>query len=315
MKIAILDDWDKVYENHSQLERLKEYGEVVLYHDQIQNEEELINRLSDVDIVIPIRERSIFSSRVIGALPKLNLIAQTGTGIAHIDKEAAKERNLPIAVTPGGSSDAVAELAFALMLSSFRRIPYGQGKMREGEWPPIIGGELSKKKLGIIGLGKVGTEVAQRAKAFKMEVNAWGPTLTQDRAAQQGVNYLSLQELLAESDVISLHVRLVPTTKHLLTKEQFKMMKKSSVLINTSRGKVVKEEDLIWALKNKEIGGAGLDVFETEPIDPSNPLLQMDNVIVSPHIGWTSKETFDKFLTLSVDNIIQFIQGNPINIK
>lgn len=315
MKIVILDDWNKVYANHSQLERLNAFGEVVLYHDKAQSEEELINRLIDADIVIPIRERSKFSKKVIEALPHLKLIAQTGTGIAHIDTEAAKQRNLPIAVTPGGSSDSVAELTFALMLSCLRSIPYAQERMRHGEWPPIIGGEIKNKKLGIIGLGKIGIEVAQRAKAFKMEVNAWGPTLTPNRAAKQGVNYVSLQELLATSDIVSIHVRLVPDTTNLLTKKHFKMMQKSSILINTARGKVVNEADLIWALENNEIGGAGLDVFEKEPIDRTNPLLRMEKVVVSPHVGWTSQEVFDRFLTLCVDNINHFVQGNPINIK
>jgi D-3-phosphoglycerate dehydrogenase len=315
MKTVILDDWNHVYDGHPQLERLKELGEVVLYHDKAQSEEELIARLKDADIVIPVRERSKFTRNVIEALPQLRLIAQTGTGIAHIDTEAAKQRDLPIAVTPGGSTDSVAELTFALMLACVKRIPYGQEKMKQGEWPPIIGGELKNKKLGIIGLGKIGTEVAGRAKVFKMEVNAWGPTLTPERAANTGVGYMGLEELLEVSDVVSLHPRLVPATTGLLTKEHFKIMKSSSILINTARGKLVNEADLIWALENKEIGGAGLDVFEKEPVDPANPLLRMDNVVVSPHTGWTSKEVFDRFLTLCVDNISHFVSGNPINLK
>lgn len=316
MKTIILDDWNKVYVNHPQLERLKELGQVVLYHDKVESEQELIHRLQDADIVIPIRERTKFTESIIKALPNLKLIAQTGTGIAHIDTFAAKQIKLPIAVTPGGSTDSVAELTFALMLACLKKIPYGQGKMQQGEWPPIIGGELKGKRLGIIGLGKIGAEVAQRAKAFKMEVNSWGPTLTPERADKQGVPYLSLEELLKQSDIISLHVRLVPETTRLLTKEQFKMMKKSSILINTARGKVIDEAALIWALENNIIGGAGLDVFEKEPLDPSNPLLKIDEkVVVSPHIGWTSKEVFDRFITLCVDNIIHFVNGEPINLK
>ncbi|MCP8616321.1 D-2-hydroxyacid dehydrogenase family protein [Salirhabdus salicampi] len=316
MKIVILDDWNKVYSNHEQVERLKSIGEVELYHDHVKSEDQLINRLRDADIVIPIRERSKFSKRVIENLPNLKLIAQTGTGIAHIDKEAAKQRGLPIAVTPGGSTDSVAELTFALMLSCMRSIPYGQDRMMKGEWPPIIGGELSGKTIGIIGLGKIGTEVARRAKAFKMEVIAWGPTLTKERANEHNIHYVSLQELLTKSDVISLHVRLVPETTRLLTKEHFQLMKDTSILINTARGKVINEQDLIWALENNEIGGAGLDVFEEEPISPNNPLLQLnEKVVVSPHIGWTSKEVFDRFLTLCVDNIVHFVNGEPVNLK
>lgn len=316
MKTVILDDWDRVYDGHPQLERLKEIGEVVLYHDRAQSEEELIARLQEADVVIPIRERSKISKNVIDSLPNLKLIAQTGTGIAHIDKEAAKQRDLPIAVTPGGSTDSVAELTFALLLACVKRLPYGQEQMKKGEWPPIIGGELSGKKLGIIGLGKIGTEAAKRAKAFKMEVFSWGPTLTPERAADQGIQYLPFEELLKECDVISLHVRLVPETTQLLTKEHFRLMKNTSILINTARGKIVNEADLIWALENGEIGGAGLDVFEKEPVDPTNPLLKMEHkVAVSPHIGWKSKEVFDRFLTLCVENIVQFASGNPINLK
>ncbi|MET3699856.1 D-3-phosphoglycerate dehydrogenase [Bacillus oleivorans] len=315
MKTVILDDWNRVYENHPRLERLKALGEVVLYHDRARSEEELIDRLKDADIVIPIRERSKFTRKVIESLPKLKLIAQTGTGIAHIDTDAAKQRNLPIAVTPGGSTDSVAELTFALMLACVKRIPYGQERMKQGDWPPLIGGELKGKKLGIIGLGKIGSEVARRAKAFKMEVSSWGPTLTPERAAEQDIQYMSLEDLLKETDVISLHVRLVPQTTHLLTKEHFKLMKKTSILINTSRGKVVNEADLIWALENGEIGGAGLDVFEKEPIAPDNPFLTLENVVLTPHIGWVSAEVFDRFLTLCVENILQFSEGNPKNLK
>ena len=316
MKTVILDDWNKVYLNHPQLDRLKEFGEVVLFHDRAESEKELINRLGDADIVIPIRERSKFTKKVIESLPNLKLIAQTGTGIAHIDTVTAKQLNIPISVTPGGSTDSVAELTFALMLSCLKQIPYGQNRMQHGEWPPIIGGELKGKRLGIIGLGKIGTEVAQRAKAFKMEVNSWGPTLTPERAQKIGVPYMPFEELLAKSDIISLHVRLVPETTRLLVKEHFQLMKDSSILINTARGQVVDEADLIWALENNVIAGAGLDVFEKEPIDPANPLLKMSKkVVVSPHIGWTSKEVFDRFLTLCIDNIIHFVNGDPINLK
>jgi D-3-phosphoglycerate dehydrogenase len=315
MKTVILDDWHHVYDGHPQVERLRELGEVVVYHDRAQSEEELIDRLKDADFVIPIRERSKLTRKVIESLPDLKLIAQTGTGTAHIDLEAAKQRNLPVAITPGGSTDAVAELTFALMLACVKRIPYAQEKMKQGEWPPIIGGELKGKRLGIIGLGKIGTEVANRAKAFKMEVCAWGPTLTPERADQAGVRYMPLNELLSASDVVSLHVRLVPETTHLLRKEHFQLMKPTGILINTARGKVVQEADLIWALEQKEIGGAGLDVFASEPLDPSSPLLRMDNVVVSPHTGWSSQEVYDRFLTISVDNIFGFVNGGTVHLK
>ena len=263
---------------------------------------------------MPIRERTKFTKELLEVCPQLKLIAQTGKGVAHIDLDAVNERKIPISVTPGGSTTAVAELTLCLIIACLRKIPYGQRELRQGKWPHLLGREMTGKKLGIIGLGTIGSRVAKLAKAFDMSVYAWGPRLTKERAAEQDVTYLSLEELLQTVDILSLHVRLVKETTNLLSKEHFQLMKPESILINTSRGKIVNETDLIWALENKVIAGAGLDVFAVEPIQPDNPLLQLDNVVLSPHIGYTTQETFDRFLLNAIENIESFVQGKPINI-
>ena len=187
--------------------------------------------------------------------------------------------------------------------------------MRVDGWPELIGQNLKGKTLGIIGLGKVGRSVANVAKTFGMKVIAWGPTLIQERAEQEDVQYASLSELLKTSDVVSLHVRLVPETTHLLKAEHFAMMKPSAVLINTSRGKVVDENALIEALRRNEIGGAGLDVFEYEPLPDNSPLRELENTLITPHIGWKTEETFTNFLEGSIENVYSFfMNGEARNV-
>lgn len=313
MNIYLLDDWNRAFENNPLVEKLKELGNVHIFHESILKDE-LAETLKNADIIIPIRERTKFTKQLIDSLPNLKLIAQTGKGVAHIDLQTMNEKKIPISVTPGGSATSVAELTIVLMLACMRQLPYGQKKLIEGEWAQLLGREISGKTLGIIGLGNIGLKVVPIAKALNMKVFAWGPTLTKERAAVHGVKYLSKEELLMSSDVVSLHVRLVKETTNLLSREHFELMKEDSVLINTSRGKVINEQDLIWALQNNIIWGAGLDVFELEPISLENPLLQINNVVLSPHVGYTTKDTFDRFLSASIENIASFIQGKPINI-
>lgn len=177
MNIFILDDWNRAFENNPLVDRLRKSGEVHLFHEPI-SKESLAETLKNADIVIPMRERTKFTKDVIGSLPRLKLIAQTGKGVAHIDMQAVSERKIPVSGTPGGSTDSVVELTIGLMIACVRQLPYGQKKMVGGEWPQLLGRELSGKTFGIIGLGTIGTAVGKVAKAFNMTVNAWGPTLT-----------------------------------------------------------------------------------------------------------------------------------------
>lgn len=313
MNVVILDDWEKSFATNPEIERLHQHFTVEIYHDK-PTQDELLSRIEHAEIIIPIRERTVFSKMVLQHLKNIKLIAQTGSGLAHIDMDAANQLNIPVATTPGGSA-AVVELIFGMMIAHARNLLHLNQEMQQGKWMESVGVGLENKTVGIIGLGKIGSGVAKIAKAFNMNVVAWGPRLTKERAHAQYVEYSELNHLLQTSHFVIIAVRLVPATKHLFTEEHFKMMRNDAFLINTSRGEVVVEEALVKALKKKWIAGAGLDVFSEEPLQPNHPLLQLNNVVLTPHIGWKTDNMFHRFLSTSVDNILSFIiDGNPQRI-
>lgn len=306
MKTVILDDWEHATEKETiELDRLKRFSEVVVYHDQPPLDT-LKERLRDADAVILMRERTKVTTELLDSMPNIKLLAQTGTGLAHIDMDALKKRGIPVATTPGGSTAAVTELTFAFMMALARDLQRLSPQVKQGRWPASIGMNLCCKTLGLIGLGSIGQSVAKVANFIGMRVIAWGPRLTAERAEQQGVEYASLDELLRQSHFVSLHVRLVPETKHLLRREHFASMRPDAFLINTSRGELIDEAALVEALQNGQIRGAGLDVFTQEPLDANHPMLKLDNVILSPHIGWKTDSTFESFLNGSIANIERF---------
>lgn len=302
MKIVILDDWEDTVSQFVKLEELRELSDVVIYQDQ-PSAEVLKARLKDADVVIPIRERTKFTKEIVDSMEKIQLIAQTGTGIAHIDMAEINRRKIPVSRTPGGATAAVTELTMGFMLALARDLLNLSGKIKKGEWPLAIGSNLSNKTLGIIGLGEIGSSVAKAAAAFGMKVIAWGPTLTKERADQQGAAFVSFDDLLQQSHFITVHVRLTPETKHLLQRQHFERMREDAFFINTSRAEIVDEDALIWALRNNRIRGAGLDVFTSEPLPPNHPFTTMDHVILAPHIGWKTDNTLEYFLNASIDNI------------
>ncbi|TMW71048.1 D-2-hydroxyacid dehydrogenase family protein [Alteribacter natronophilus] len=314
MKLVILDDWEHLFSAHPRLEELKRHFDVHIYDDQ-PSHGTLISRIQDADIILPIRERTSFTKPVLESMKNVKLIAQTGGGLAHLDLEEATRLGIPVATTPGGSASVV-ELIFGLILSHARRLPRLDEEMKAGEWTESVGFGLEGKTVGIIGLGKIGSGVAKAAQAFGMNVIAWGPRLTEERARDKGVGYVSFETLLQNSHFIVTAVRLVPETRHLLKKEQFSLMRRDAFLVNTSRGEIVDEQALIEALETKRIAGAGLDVFAEEPLPSDNPLRKMDNVILTPHIGWKTDTIFNRFFTSAAENILSFfVEGKPIRIK
>ncbi|MDZ5471283.1 D-2-hydroxyacid dehydrogenase family protein [Bacillus sp. 31A1R] len=313
MKVVILDDWEGFYSNHPQVERLRSHFEVEVYNDQ-PTKTILIERIRHADVIIPIRERTKFTKDILQQLQHIKLIAQTGAGLAHIDMDEAIKLHIPVSTTPGGSA-AVVELIFGMMINLSRKLLPLHQDLKNRIWQESVGLSLENKTVGIIGLGKIGSGVANIAKAFNMNVVAWGPRLTEERASAQGVTYTSLEELLQRSHFIVIAVRLVPETKLLLTEHHFNLMRKDAFLINTSRGEILDETALIKALSTDKIAGAGLDVFTEEPINEDNPLLTLDNVLLSPHIGWKTDNMFNQFLTTAADNILAFfIDKNPTRI-
>jgi phosphoglycerate dehydrogenase-like enzyme len=257
--------------------------------------------------IIPVRERTKFTASLLHALPDLELISQTGNHAYHVDLEAATKEGIVVSLAPGGNSTT--ELAVGLMLAVMRRIPQSDSAMRRGEWPLVLGYVLKGKTLGILGLGKIGTEVAAVAHAFGMRVVAWGPTLTAERAAKSNVEFMPLEDLLKMADVVSIHLALSEQSKNLLNETRLRLMKKSAYLVNTARGAIIDERALVEILKEKAIAGAALDVFMEEPLPKSHPLLALDNIVLTPHLGWPTDSGFAGFAENAVANIFDYMNG------
>lgn len=270
----------------------------------------LINALKGSQAIIPTRERTRFPAPLLRALTDLELIAQTGNHAYHVDIGAATEAGIVITMAPGGNS--ASELTFGLMIAVMRRIPQSDAAMRRGEWPLVLGYVLKGKTLGILGLGKIGTEVAEIAHAFGMKVIAWGPTLTQERAEKSGATYMSLEEVLKNSDVVSVHLKLSDQSRGLINEDRLRLMKRTAYFVNTARGAIVDEAALARVLKENAIAGAALDVFAEEPLPPKSPLAKLDNVVLAPHIGWPTDAGFQGFAEKAVENILNYMEGTLI---
>jgi phosphoglycerate dehydrogenase-like enzyme len=314
MKFAILDDFQGAAASLACMDKLRACGELLVFHKALSTPAAVIEALKDVHILIPIRERTRLTSDILEASPTLEMISQTGGHTPHLDLEAATRRGIVVCTSPGGGQ-STAELTFALMLAVMRRLPQEHQAMRAGHWQTSQGVGLQGKTLGIIGLGRIGSRVAHIARAFGMQVLATGFTLTAERALAHGVRMASLEDLLARSDVVSIHLRLSERSHQLIGRRELRLMKPTAYLINTARGSIVDEAALIEALRHRRIAGAGLDVFEREPIDPSSVLLQLDNVVCTPHIGFVTRESYEHMLGGAVENVINYLEGTPTNVR
>lgn len=274
--------------------------------DRPLTEEELLNLVTDVDGIIvgldPV------TANVIEQASKLKVISKYGVGINNIDLETAAKRGITVTYTPGANSAAVAELALGLMLNVARQIATSDRKLRSGEWGRYSGVELGGKTVGIVGTGRIGRELAARVKGF-MRIICFDLYPDQAWARETGAEYLSLPEVLAQADFISLHLPLTPETHHLIGQKELALMKPDAIIINTARGGVIDEEALYQALVNKTIAGAGLDVFETEPLPEDSPLRRLDNVVLTSHIGAHTREAQNKMGCIAAQNLIRVLQG------
>jgi len=308
MKVTVLDDYQHAFEEVSPaFERLRQKATVEIHTEKFASEEALISALKGSQAIIPIRERTKFPRPLLQALPDLEIIAQTGNHAYHIDVDAATEAGILVAMAPGGPG--VTELTIGLMIAVMRRIPQSDRAMRQGKWPLVLGRVLRDKTLGILGLGKVGAEVARLGCAFGMRVIAWGPTLTEERASKAGVTYMSLEEVLKSADVVSVHLKLSDQSKELLNETRLRLMKKSAYLVNTARGAIVDEKALVKLLQENGIAGAALDVFSEEPLPPDHPLLRLENVVLTPHLGWPTDAGFEGFAEHAAENILDYMDG------
>ena len=307
MKVTVLDDYQRAFDATPAIRRLRERVEVEILTERLGSEAATIVALKDSPVVIPVRERTKFTASLLGALPNLEFISQTGNHVYHVDMEAATRQGIVVSLAPGGNSTT--ELAFGLMLAIMRRIPQSDRAMRGGEWPLVLGYVLKAKTLGILGLGRIGTEVAAIARAFDMNVVAWGPTLTTERAAKANATYLPLEEVLRSADVVSVHLALSDQSRNLLNEARLRLMKKSAYLVNTARGAIIDEAALVKVLQEKAIAGAALDVFVEEPLPKNHPLTELDNVVLAPHLGWPTDLSFEHFADNAVTNILDYMEG------
>jgi phosphoglycerate dehydrogenase-like enzyme len=308
MKVSVLDDYQNAFESSPAIAQLRRKAQVEIFTEKFASDEKLLEGLKGTQAIIPIRERTRFSAPLLKSLPDLEIIAQTGNHAYHIDMAAATDAGIVVTLAPGGNS--VTELTFGLMIAVMRRIPQSDAAMRRGEWPLVLGYVLKGKTLGILGLGKVGAEVAQIARAFGMNVVAWGPTLTEERAKKSEATYMSLEEVLKVSDVVSVHLKLSEQSKGLLDESRLRLMKKNAYFINTARGAIVDEPALAKILREKAIAGAALDVFVEEPLPQASPLAKLDNVVLAPHLGWPTDAGFHGFAESAVENILNYMEGN-----
>ncbi|MGE5306897.1 MAG: D-2-hydroxyacid dehydrogenase family protein [Alphaproteobacteria bacterium] len=307
MKVTVLDDYQHGIEGTAAIDRLRRKADVQVLCERLANDAALIEALRGSQVLIPVRERTRFSAALIEKLPDLEFISQTGNHAYHIDLEAATRAGIVVALAPGGNSTT--EMTFGLMIAVMRRIPQSDQAMRRGEWPLVLGYVLKGKTLGILGLGKIGTEVAAIARAFGMKVIAWGPTLTPERALRSDATYVSLDQLMREADVVSVHLTLSEQSKNLLNEARLRSMKPSAYLVNTARGAIVDEPALVKILQEKAIAGAALDVYVQEPLPPNHPLLSLDNVVLAPHLGWPTDSGFEGFADNAVANILDYMEG------
>ena len=307
MMVTVLDDYQHAIGSTPAIKRLQQHADVQIVTEKLSSQDAIVGALAGSRAVIPIRERTKFNASLFKALPDLEFISQTGNHVYHVDMEAATGAGILVAMAPGGNSTT--ELAFGLMLAVMRRIPQSDAAMRHGEWPLVLGYVLKGKILGILGLGKIGTEVAAIARAFGMTVIAWGPTLTAQRASQSQATYMGLEDVLRNADVISIHLKLSEQSKNLLNEERLRLMKKTAYLVNTARGAIVDEQALVRALREGAIAGAALDVFVEEPIPANHPLLKLTNVVLTPHLGWPTDSGFEGFAENAVTNILDYIDG------
>ncbi len=294
------------------IEKLRSAGFEVIVKEY-PSEDELVKLIKDVDAII-VRSKPRVTRRVIEAAEKLRVIGRAGVGIDNIDLEVAKEKGITVLNTPGAPSRSVAELAIGLMLAVARKIAFADRKMREGVWAKkqCMGFELRGKILGVIGMGRIGREVARIAYyGFGMKIiyyDARGKM--EDVERELGAKYRELEDVLREADIVTLHVPLLPSTRHLINEERLKLMKPSAILINTARGGVVDTGALVKALSNGWIAGAGLDVYEEEPLPKDHPLTKFDNVVLTPHIGSTTTEAQERAGVQIAEKIIEFFRSN-----
>jgi phosphoglycerate dehydrogenase-like enzyme len=314
-RCAIIDDYQNVALKLADWSKVTKDVDVKVFTEAVRRSDaDTINELKDFDIVVMMRERTRFPRAVIDGMPKLKLLITTGAYNASIDMKACQERGIVVSGT-GGFGNPTTGITFGLILELTRRIGWEHTRMKSGVlWQNTLGMDIEGKTLGVLGLGKLGARAAGVGKAFGMKVIAWSQNLTPERCKEVGVEYSTKDDLFRNADVVTIHLVLGDRTRGLVGASQLGAMKKTAYIVNTSRGPIIDEKALLDALNKKQIAGAGLDVFDVEPLPLDHPYRKMDNVVITPHLGYVSQQNYEKYYPDIVENIRGFLDGKPTRV-
>lgn len=311
--VAVLDDYQGCALQMANWTALPANVRVQVFHDHLTDEDALVERLKEFEIIVAMRERTRFTRGLLKRLPKLRLLVTTGFHRVSIDLQTAADCNIVVCGTEGVFYTA-AELTWGLILALVRHIPLEDRATREGRWQISVGEALHGKTLGVMGLGRVGSQVATVGHAFGMSVVAWSDHMTAERAAQCGATNAGKEETLARADILTIHLDLNDHTRGLVGRSELGLMKPTAYLVNTSRGPIVDEAALVEALQKKTIAGAGLDVYDEEPLPLDHPLRRLDNTVLTPHLGYVTKDGYRLFYGQAVEDIQAFLKGSPVRV-
>jgi D-3-phosphoglycerate dehydrogenase len=314
LRVAILDDYQNVALKLADWSQFKDKIETTVFDKPFASGDEAVRALKDFQIVCAMRERTSFNREVLSALPNLKLLLTSGMRNASFDMDTAKERGITVCGT-GGFGNATAGLTIGLMLELTRKIGLENARMHAGEpWQITMGQDVEGKTLGVVGLGKLGVKVATIAKALGMNVIAWSQNLTPEACAAAGATYATKDELFAKADVVTIHLILSKRTRGLIARADLERMKPTAYLINTARGPIVDEAALLDVLQKRKIAGAALDTFSQEPLPVDHPLRKLDNVVLTPHLGYVTEENYRRYYSDMVEDIAAWLKGEPVRV-
>jgi phosphoglycerate dehydrogenase-like enzyme len=313
-RCAVLDDYQNVALKLADWSKISGNVDVTVFNQHLGGPDEVHRALKDFQIIVMMRERTPFRRNTIEALPNLKLLITTGARNASIDMAAAAERGITVCSTSSFGNPTTG-ITFGLMLELTRRIGFEHARLKAGQpWQVTLGPDIEGMTLGIIGLGKLGIRVAGVAKAFGMKVIAWSPNLTAEKCKEVGVEYATKEELFRQADIVTIHVQLGDRSRGLIGSKEIGLMKPTAYIINTARGPIVDEKALLAALTERRIAGAGLDVFDVEPLPLDHPFRKMDNVVITPHLGYVSLQNYQHYFPDIVEDISGFIDGKPVRV-
>lgn len=314
MKIAVIDDYQNAFKTLKCYANLRGH-EVIVYTDTEKDPARLAERLKDADVVLLTQQRSAFPRTVIERLPKLKLIGQTGRAATHVDLAACTEKGIVVSAGGSGNPNATAELTWGLILSALRNLPYEVKRLKEGQWQSTLGLGVNGKTLGVYAFGKIGSIVAGVGKAFGARVVCWGREGSTGRAKAAGFEVAKNREdFFAEADILSLHLPLNKDTRGIVTRDDLARMKPTALIVNASRSGLIVAGALVEALKIGRPGFAAVDVYDEEPVGVNEPLIKMNNVTCTPHLGYVTRESYEEYYAVVVDDILAFAAGKPSHV-